>query len=448
MPVDHWMTFSTFAEQDHFEYPQVGAYQGVIINGNMAAYAPAGLAAFLLQKTAPETKYLIDPITHAFQHDPALISDQKGKPKRSIQSLADAYGSPIKDIVGISPLLPNKLQDDNMLRTFVKKCLEYQSEQISMYMAKSGAAKYMDDPNELHPYALIAPYFYLTEAAIDEWLPINIRAAKIAVDILNKDKKCFAAVVVDQGILLDPRLIEQICEALSKVSLDGFLIWVDNLDEQSAATAKLRGLLNLTRSLRGKDRKPVINLHGGFFSVLAAGNLGDGAMTGVAHGPEFGEFRPVVPVGGGIPIARYYVPRLHARIRYRDAALMFSKLGALKSAAVFHQRICDCPQCQETIADDIINFTKFGGGTTKSVRRKHGIVRIQFPTTEAKLMCLRHYLQRKHREYLSVTELDADALIKNLCDGEAEYLPVAGSAGVSHLRIWQKIFDNYNPANK
>ena len=442
MPVDHWMTFSTFAEQDHFEYPQVGAYRGVIINGNMAAYAPDGLAAFLLEKTAPETEYLIDPITHAFQHDPGLISDQQGKPKRSIQSLADAYGSPIKDIVGTSPLLPKDLKNDDVLQAFVERCLSYQSNQISTRMVDSDTAKYMDDSKELHPYALVAPYFYLTEVSIDEWLPVNIRAAKIAADIANNEgKKCFGAVVVGQGILLDPQLIQQICEKMAQVSLDGFLIWADNLDEQSAAAVELRGLLTLTRGLRGENKKPVINLHGDFFSILAAGNLGDGAMTGVAHGPEFGEFRPVVPVGGGIPIAKYYVPGLHARIRYRDAALMLDQLGALKSAEAFHQKICDCLQCKETIAGDITNFTKFGDGVTKSIRRKHGIVRIQFPTTEAKLKCLRHYLQRKHREYLEASRLNADELIKNLRNGEAKYLPVAGSTGVSHLRIWQKVFE-------
>ena len=51
------------------------------------------------------------------------------------------------------------------------------------------------------------------------------------------------------------------------------------------------------------------------------------------------------------------------------------------------------------------------------------------------------FLERKHREYQAAAELDANALIKNLRDGEEEYLSVAGSAGVSHLRIWQKVFN-------
>src|SRR5690349_16856718 len=51
MPIDHWMMFATFAEQRHFIYPSRQTYQGVIINGNMVAHAPDGLAAFILEKT-------------------------------------------------------------------------------------------------------------------------------------------------------------------------------------------------------------------------------------------------------------------------------------------------------------------------------------------------------------------------------------------------------------
>ncbi len=438
------MTFSTFAEQDHFEYPKTGVYQGVIINANMAAYAPAGLAAFLLEKTAPKTAYLVDPLTHAFQHDPGLISDQKGRPKKSIRSMAEAYGSPISDIVGKAPLLPEDLSDPQDLEALVARTLDYQANRIAKQMIESDAAKYMGDDDELHPYALVAPYFFLTEATLDEWLPLNVRAAQIASEYVKKPKRCFAAVIVDQGILLNADARTQVIEEMSEIPLDGYLIWADNLDEQTASAAELSGLLKLARGLRGNEAREVINLHGGYFSIAAAGNLGNGAMTGVAHGPEFGEFRSVVPVGGGIPISRYYVPKLHARIRYRDAASMFDKTNALKSAEVFHHSVCDCAQCVETIAGNTDNFTLFGEGTAKNVRRRHGLVRIQFPTTDAKLRSLRHYLQRKYREYLSAARLDRGALLNNLRDGEAEYRSVAGSGGVSHLKLWRRVFGDFD----
>ena len=440
MPVDHWMTFGTFAEQDHFEYPQKGVYRGVIINANMAAYAPAGLAAFLLEKKAPNTKYLIDPLTHAFQHDPGLISDSEGSPKSSIKKLAEAYGPPISDIVGDRPLLPEYLADKKVFAMFVRKCVDFQSSQIANYMKVSDAAKYMENPDaELPPYASIAPYFYLTESTLDEWLPINVEAARLAVENLG-GKPCFAAVVVSQGILLLPNVIDEIVGQLSAIPLSGYLLWADNLDEQSAASTELHGLLRLARGLRANGEREVINLHGGYFSILSAGALGENAMSGVAHGPEFGEFRSVVPVGGGIPISRYYIPNLHARVRYREALAMFQKMGYLQSSDSFHGNVCDCEQCVETIDGNPANFTRFGEGTAKSVRRKHGLVRIEFPTMDAKLRCLRHYLQRKYREYVASSDASRDVLLENLRKGEAEYRDVAGLSAVAHLKLWRRVF--------
>jgi hypothetical protein len=441
MSVDHWMTFSTFAEQDHFSYPEKNAYQGVIINGNMAAYAPAGLAAFLLEKTSADTSYLIDPLTHAFQHDPGLIEGVDGRPKASIQKMADAYGAPVSDYVGFKPLLPENFESRKLLDAFVARCINYQKCQLSDYMKESDAAKYLLDPDtSLPPYAIIAPYFYLTETTIHEWLPVNFRAALSTVNQLEGTAKCFAAIVVSQGVLLAPDLIAHILSTFSGVRLDGFLLWADNLDEQSAAGAELNGLLTLARGLRGGGSREVINLHGGYFSILAAGPLGDGAMSGVAHGPEFGEFRSVVPVGGGIPISRYYVPKLHSRMRYREAAAIFREANWLSSAEEFHGNVCDCVECKSVLDGDPGNFTKFGEGNAKQVRRRHGIVSIDFPTKEAKARCLRHYLQRKHREYAAASKAPREALLKNLRDGEIEYRDLVGLSGVAHLQLWRKVF--------
>lgn len=441
MSVDHWMSFSTFAEQDFFEYPKKGTYQGVIINGNMAAYAPAGLAAFLLERTSSDTTYLIDPLTHAFQHDPGLVEGSDGKPKASIHKMAEAYGPPISGCVGAKPVLPEHFEEEKVLEKFVLRCIKYQNCQLANYMMESDAAKYLADPDrELPPYALIAPYFFLTESTLDEWLPVNVNAAQLTVNHSEKGEKVFASIVISQGILLDADSIQEIISKFLDIKLDGYLLWVDNLDEQSAASTELKGLLELARGLRAGGTREVINLHGGYFSILAAGALGDGAMSGVAHGPEFGEFRSVVPVGGGIPIARYYVPKLHLRVRYREAAAMFREKEWLNTAKTFHENVCDCDECKKVLDGDSGEFTLFGEGTPKSVRRGKGIVTIEFPTKEAKLRCLRHYLQRKRREYIAAAKAPSDTLLKNLRDGEAEYRDLVGPSGVAHLKLWRRVF--------
>jgi hypothetical protein len=436
MSPDHWMMFSTFAEQGYFEYPKHGTYKGVIINANMAAHAPAGLAAFLLGKTGPSTKYVIDPLTHAFQHDPAVISDSEGAPKASIASLASQYGNPIERHVGKRPLLPDDIDDQGNLEKFVER-----------YMATSDLAKYLDDlSSELPPYALVAPYFFLTETTLDDWLHINARAAEIA-SVMAKDSKskCFAAIVVNQGVLVSDHAREEIYRAFSKIPLDGYFLWIDDLNEKAASGAELASLLKLAFSLRAEGTREVINLHGGYFSVLAGGKLGRSALSGVAHAPEFGEHRGVVPVGGGIPISRYYIPNLHSRIRYRDALAIFRTKGWLESVELFHANVCDCEECKETLGGDPANFTKFGESTARSVRRRHGIVRIEFPTSDAKKRCLRHYLQRKHREYKAAAEAPKEVLLGDLIKGEETFLDAVGLEGIAHLRLWRKVFSGEIP---
>ena len=61
MNVNNWMMFGTFAEQRHFAYPTRDPCEGAIIDGNMVAHAPDGLATFLLEKTSG-LKYIIDPL--------------------------------------------------------------------------------------------------------------------------------------------------------------------------------------------------------------------------------------------------------------------------------------------------------------------------------------------------------------------------------------------------
>lgn len=439
MSIEHWMMFGTFAEQRHFEYPARGTYQGVVINANMAAHAPAGLAAFLLEKTAG-MRYIVDPLTHAYQHDPEVICDEGGEPKPAIRSLAEFYGGPIAKYVGKRPVLPKHFEDDGVLREFTENCVKFQRDHLKGYMEDNDAAKYLGEGECSPPYAVIAPYFFLTETTYQQWLPVATRAATFARKFVGLGAKVFTSVVVGQGILVSEDARKEIAQAFAKSPLDGFILWADNLDEQSASSLELSGLLDLTARLRGSDKREVINLHGGYFSILAAGTLGGGRyFTGVTHGPEFGEFRGVIPVGGGIPIARYYVPRMHARMRYRDAQRIFNALGWLEDASTFHDNVCKCDECRSVIDGDIENFTLFGDGNVKNVRRKHGIVRIEFPTGETKLRCLRHYLQRKKLEYDAAIRVDPKKLLAELESGAAQYGDVAGLEAVSHLRVWHSI---------
>ncbi|MEM6560050.1 MAG: hypothetical protein AAF656_00485 [Planctomycetota bacterium] len=437
------MMFGTFAQKDFFEYPQVGTYAGVVINANMAAHAPAGLASFLLGRTK-ECSYILDPLTHAFQHDPSAVSGPGGETKKSIRTLADIYGPPADDCVGMRPLRPQDFDDQAEREGFVARCLHFQKTHLVNYMQEDGAAKYLEDDDIKEPAHLVAPYFFMSETTCSKWLPVNEQLAARAVDQEAGSASVVAAVVISKGLLQRDDLVEQVVAAVKRTGVSGVLIWVDSFDEVAATTSELRAFLGMCRSFRDAELSHVINLHGGYFSLLAGSTAGGNALTGVTHGPEFGEHRGVVPVGGGIPIARYYVPQLHSRIRYRDCLRMFQQKDWLASAKAFHENVCGCDVCKKVLNGDASNFTEFGASITKSVRRRNGLVRIDFPTKEAQQICLKHYLQRKHREFHAANEAGSEVLLRDLQKGIDQFEDVAGDDGVAHLRKWHDIFSARN----
>lgn len=444
MHIDHWMTFGTFSEQRFFIYPRKDTYDGVVINGNMAVYAPDGLSQFILEKTN-KLQYLIDPLTHAFQHDPEILitvnKDGIKQVKTSILSLAEKLGTPINKLVGKRPIQPKDFEDKEVLKEFVNNCLNFQAGQLTDKMIDSDTnKKYLNrKKEELTPYALITPYFYIEETTIDNWLPIQSDFIKYSIEYRTK-QKIFTSIVVDKGIISNEDSLDRIIREFSQFDIDGFIIWVDDLNENETQISNLRGVLKLAKGLKRKPNQEIINLHGGYFSILAAGTLGNQTFTGVAHGPEYGEYRSVIPVGGGIPLAKYYICLLHRRTKYREAVRAFESKDWLKNPSSFHNNICNCSKCKEVINDNIRNFVEFGRTNVKEVRRGNSIVRIEYPTTQTRENCLLHYLQMKSEEYNFSASASKEEILSELEKGITEFEDILGLEGVSHLKKWEKIF--------
>jgi hypothetical protein len=447
MPIEHWMTFGTFAEQRYFTYPSETTYTGVIINANMLAHAPSGLAAFLLEKTRKDFPYLIDPLTHAFQHHVSILTDDKGEVKSSIKNLASSYGNVINQNVGINSITPELFDNINDLNEFVDDCICFQDETLQQAIRDRDSFKYLQEFGELEntPYALVAPYFFMTELTVDYWMPLIVRCAERAIN--NKPRanvKIYSAIVISQGILLEDNLITSIINYFKGVDVDGFLLWVDNLDETNTNRAVLTGLLNLTRGLREGGRRDLINLHGGYFSVISSSpEFGIPSFSGISHGPEFGEFRPVIPVGGGIPVAKFYIRQLHSRVDYKESLRYFRQKDWLDTADSYYNNICNCSECHEVIKDNPANFTIYGLSETKIIKRGMGTVSRDFSLKETKEHCLKHYLNKKVEEYNFVTDNSGANLLAELKSSEEEFFKVAGREAVSHLNLWFKVLSGW-----
>lgn len=452
MPVENWMQFGTFAEQEEFIYPTPSTYKGVMINGNMVTHTPMAMAGFLLEKIPATTSFIIDPFTHAFQHSPNFISSENSKGirvKSSIAKLAEQFSSPITDILGKRALSPTDLDSSNT-KKFVESVLNFQSCFLHNYMEKSDVAKYLDDGEKLRiPYALIAPYFYLTDVNFDQWAKLSYELLILAKDVAREKgytSKIFYNLVINKGLLQSSE-IHDFCRALRSAKPDGFIVWIDDLDERAATISELNALRQLFGELRA-DHAEVINLHGGYFSILNGADDFGNYVTGVCHGPEYGEFRSVVPVGGGIPTSKYYIPDIHSREKYRDCALWFSKKNWLDDAQRFHSNVCDCNLCMKVINNNIDNFVKFGGeGSVKQIKRGKGVVNLQFPTREEKNNCLRHYLNTKKREHTQVEKMSGQDLLDRIQKNIDKYVPITGIEYVSHLVRWKKVLEAALPRN-
>lgn len=446
MAIQHWMTFGTFAEQRYYIYPNPATYDGIIFNGNMATHAPDGLAGFLIEKTRPKMPYIIDPLTHAFQHDPTFVSSKKKdgtvEIKAPIKTLSSIFGEPIASIAGNRPLLPNDLVNEDLLKAFTERVLDFQKDQLSLRMEGSEVnQKYLEHTaDELTPTALVAPYFYMTETSYSSWLPLMVKAVQFAKGLAKYEGlSIYSSIVISQGIILDDDIINEIVAEMRKSGADGYLFWVDGLDEQSAGGAELKGMLKLAKGLRG-DGKALINLHGGYFSLLAAGGRFDFSyFTGVAHGAEFGESRKVIPVGGGIPIAKYYLRALHKRVKYNDATFFLSTKGFLANANTFHSNVCDCEECKATLNGDAANFILFGITDSKPIQRANGFVTLDYPTKETKEHCLKHFLQSKVWEYNIAVTKTKEELIADLDNAYNDFLASTGLEYISYLQIWKRV---------
>ena len=77
--------------------------------------------------------------------------------------------------------------------------------------------------------------------------------------------------------------------------------------------------------------------------------------------------------------------------------------------------------CRSTLDNSADNFIQFGESTTKTIRRKNGVVRIDFPTYEARVRCLKHYLQRKKKEYEAAADAPRNVLNRKFAKGRANF---------------------------
>lgn len=440
----HVVLFGTFNERKYFLQDFKDTFDLVGFNANIIAHAPQGIAAMVAMMA--NKNYFIDPQFHAFQQPIRTIMRKKNNEwvvKESIRKLAEHYGSIIPEQLGVSPIPAGSL-DSDAKKTLTENIIDFQWNILETGSEDQEYREFLDfTDSQLRPQFLIAPYFYIEPDNFENELSDNLDFVKLSSGYMNshpelKDEALFAEIVLHKEVLSDERMINHIADIYHNLEVDGLLLWIDDFHEVEETAALLKDYVNFLSLLKNSTGKPVINFHGSYLSVALAGPA-VALLAGVGHGIEYGESRPVIPVGGGIPLAKFYFPRFHKRIDYDpDASNILLEMNWVEDRRAYLKNVCSCPTCRNVIDDDVISgFQAFG---ETNISEKSGKA---YPTSGAMDLSRQHYLFNKFDEYQFVKSASIDDIINKLSEARNVAKNVEKIHPFNHLQKWVKVLSAF-----
>lgn len=463
----HILRYGTVGERMHLD-KAISAYDYLSINGNTAAYVSSAIAKFIVEKffDKSEKGFFIDPITYAFQYEIRLLKS-KSKPlgkeniKKSINKLIEVYGAPITHVLEGKPIVVSDFNDIEVKMSFCERVLSFQYDLVYNHIKENDLQKYLDyiapdqasNIPQLRPKFLIAPYFYLDaqDPNWSKWLELNVDFACRSVSIAESNCggiEVFAQIVMSKSMLSNDNFIEQIATKYNTVNCKGFTIWIDDFNEKDADLCELKGFVKLLSLL---NSKPVYNMYGGYFSILLT-HKKLRLLSGVSHGLEYGESRQVYPVGGGIPVSKYYYMPLHQRLDFTKAyyLLEYAQIIDIQqedwgSSEKYFRDICKCEQCKTVIGSKMINFVEFESREFYEVHRKDQTLRRKKASPDTKQNCLYHYLLCKKREFLKVSTSKLEDLLNDLVVTGSLYSKCEAmrNGELNYTMVWRNVLQEF-----
>ncbi len=424
----HIMRYGAHPEKNFFVDPYDKLYDCALLSANTVAYSTRGIAEFLTQYL--KKPFIIDPLTHAFGHNPIHIAKDRDdpSPKPALKTLAEFYGNTIKSVLGKRGVQPDDFSASRDVEDFCLRVLTFQKSIIINQIKENDEDKYIAYTHQT-PCMIIAPYFYMNSVTFDYWFDVNMQF--IDQSCLLEDKiPVFGYILISKEAFFDTVLNKKLIEELTIRKCEGFLLWIESFSEREATESELRVYKDFVVELNKKGKK-LISLYGGYFSIL----LQKVGLYGVTHGPGYGEDRDVTPVGGGLPKPKFYFPALHDRLPFREVLFAMQQRAQWTTARQYYDNVCQCECCKETIKDDIANFKKFG--ESKAGIRRDGIS-FEYQTTQAKVLTTTHYLLNKDSEFKFVEHNSLQDLRQNLIETRSNYKDKFELDRIGHLNIWQK----------
>ena len=286
----------------------------------------------------------------------------------------------------------------------------------------------IDAQANLSPNILLTPFHYLhntnTPAThrrnpVEEWFDLDIKLIKESIDYKNSnpdymDIPLYAGICINSESLLDQTFKEDFLNIFSSLGCDGYLIYVDNISNETNSTS-LYHYINTLTTLQLFTNKPVIagRVSAGIGLGLISAGI-SGFSTGAARFDNFYEGLYKDRPSGYNMFERYYFPELLGTVS-------IDKKVPLKLKSIFDSLgYCNCHYCSG----------------------KTYLEMIDAPNNKL------HFLENIHKEIATIKEIDENDrvpyFLKRTEDAIANYNKLRSifkQSDYSHLSNWKSVFE-------
>ncbi len=291
-------------------------------------------------------------------------------------------------------LTPAKLSSIRDIRRYVHEVLKWQIRHGCTY--------------------LVAP-FHFSKTLTSEWMEVDLKLISEAREYLTskgREEKLFAAICSNLEDLTDDENRKRLVNRYSKHPVDGYLFYIDQVQEQTSVPGQLYSYLNMLVDFKALG-KPLVACRVGNLG-LGVVSLGiDGFTTGIASLSFFSEKTLLEDRPKGYTMKhKYYVPALLSNVQVEAA------IDVLESRQ-YNGLVCRCPYCRG-LAD----------GTTLRKAAKP------------------HFLYHRVREMEEINAMDVGERLEAFLERTERALRLTGEIrrklGVAipnqHFKTWLKVF--------
>lgn len=427
-------------------------FDAVIFNATIVAYSGESVADLV---SVHKNQYIIDPQTHILQHSIHAIMkrSRNGKIgiKKSVQKYLEQLPPKVREIIENEkrPLSIDEIR--NVLNDLAESVYRFETEYVNGFIKNKEYNKYLEyiktGPT---PKVLIAPYFMLkrdmTEEECTEVFQLNKMYMVRFLEIHKSNgESCpiAAQLVMDREVLLKEGLLERICESYQELEFQYFFIWINDFSSWECSREEKLCFHKLLCTLNKIGKKPLM-AYGGYDSIFLCNKEVTPRLYGAAQSVGYGESRTITPVGGGLPVNKYYFRPLHKRMRFDQALNILIDKGYFDTtkgkdehAGDYYRNICDCDQCHEVIQNNIDNFNVYNESVPYIVRARFGNITRNRPTQEATLVAAFHFLFSKRKEWEDVRNHSLSELRDMLIE---DYMTYGTEQQCANIKEWCEIF--------